>query len=94
MAYFPLIRHKWHRKRSVQQFFYGGMCIHCCGNVFTDLLPNSDMGNMHTDTQGKFANNKGTGEGRVFSAIQPEVVYGGQLYGQELRGSLYDSQTH
>jgi hypothetical protein len=49
---------------------------------------------MYRETQGKFANNKGTAEGRVFSAVQPEVMYRGQLYGQDLGGSLYDFQTH
>jgi hypothetical protein len=35
IAYFPLIRHRPHRKRSFQQFFYCCVRTCCRGNVFT-----------------------------------------------------------
>jgi hypothetical protein len=47
IAYFPLVGHRPHRKRRVQQFLYC-MCIRCRGNVFTEPLPSNDT---HTDTQ-------------------------------------------
>jgi hypothetical protein len=34
----PSIRHVPHKKLRVQQFVYCCMCIHCCGNVFTEPL--------------------------------------------------------
>jgi hypothetical protein len=43
-SYFPLIRHRPHRKRCVQQFFYCWVCISCRANVFTEPLPSNDRG--------------------------------------------------
>jgi hypothetical protein len=39
-AYFPLIRHRQHRKH-VQQFFYRYMCIRCRGNVLRTVREHS-----------------------------------------------------
>jgi hypothetical protein len=50
IAYFPLIRHKPHRKGRVQQFIYRWVFIRCGGNVFTEPLPSNDRG-MHIDTK-------------------------------------------
>jgi hypothetical protein len=44
IAHFPLIRHRLHTKRWIQQLFYCCMCICCCCNVFTELLPSNDRG--------------------------------------------------
>jgi hypothetical protein len=47
IAYFPLIRHRPHRRWRVKQFFSLCMCIRCCSNVFTVPLPS----NTHTNTE-------------------------------------------
>jgi hypothetical protein len=49
IAYFPLIRHKLHKKRRVQQFFYCCLCIRCRSKVFTELLPS----NIHRQSDGR-----------------------------------------
>jgi hypothetical protein len=41
--YFPLILHRLHKKRRLQQSFYC-LCILCRLNVFTEPLPSSDSG--------------------------------------------------
>jgi hypothetical protein len=46
----PLIRHGPHRKRQVQQFVYGCVCIRYHGKVFSEPLPSNDMG-IHIQTQ-------------------------------------------
>jgi hypothetical protein len=33
LAYFPLTRHGWLKKRRVQKLFYCCLCIRCRGNV-------------------------------------------------------------
>jgi hypothetical protein len=38
IPYFPLIRHRSHRKRRVQQSFQCCECFQCRGNVFSDPL--------------------------------------------------------
>jgi hypothetical protein len=43
IAYFPLIRHGPHRKRSVQKF-YCCLCLCCCSNIFIVPLPSNDRG--------------------------------------------------
>jgi hypothetical protein len=42
IAYVLLKRHGPRRKRSIQQFFYCCVCIHCSGNVFTEQLPSNE----------------------------------------------------
>jgi hypothetical protein len=44
IAYFPFLLQEPHRKRRVQKFFYCYMGIRCRCNVFTEPLPNNDMG--------------------------------------------------
>jgi hypothetical protein len=41
------IRHRPHRKRRVQQFFYCCVCIRCRGKVSTE--PSNDRRDTHTD---------------------------------------------
>jgi hypothetical protein len=36
IAYFPLVRHRSHRKRRLQHFLRCRVSIRCCGNVFTE----------------------------------------------------------
>jgi hypothetical protein len=51
IAYFPLILHGPHRKRSVRNLFYCCLCVRCRGNVFTDPLPSNEWKDTFTDTQ-------------------------------------------
>jgi hypothetical protein len=37
-----IIWHGIHRKLRDQQFFYCCMCIHCCGNILTELSPSNN----------------------------------------------------
>jgi hypothetical protein len=43
-AYFSLIRQGPHRKRHLQQFFYGFLYIRCRGNVFNESFPSNARG--------------------------------------------------
>jgi hypothetical protein len=45
------IRHRKHKKRRVNNFFYGCMCIRCRGNNFIEPLPSNDREITHIDTQ-------------------------------------------
>lgn len=50
IVYFPLIGHRPHRKRRIQQFFYYWVRICSRGNVFTKTLPSNERG-IHVQTQ-------------------------------------------
>jgi hypothetical protein len=43
-------------------------------HVFTEPLPSNDRGDADADTQGKYANNRGTVGSGFFSAVHSKVM--------------------